>query len=266
MRTLLFVPADRPDRFEKALASGADAVIVDLEDAVAPEAKAFAREELARWLHPGRRVLVRINAPGTDGFDADLSILKLPGVRGVVLPKAEHARDVRRVAASTAGVVLPLIETALGMRNAYTIASIRGVDRLLFGTIDFQLDMGMEGDDTELLFFRSRLVWISRLAGLPSPVDGVSLSVDSTEQLLSDTRRARALGFGGKMCIHPRQVAVVNAAFAPSARSVEWARRVVAAAAHAGGAAIKLDGRMIDRPVLLRAHGVLEEVSKREAR
>jgi len=266
MRTLLFVPADRPDRFEKALASGADAVIVDLEDAVAPDAKASAREELARWLHPERQVLVRINAPGTDWFDADLSILKLPGVRGVVLPKAEHVRDVRRVAACTSGLVLPLVETALGMRSAYRIASIKGVARLLFGTIDFQLDTGIEGDDTELLFFRSKLVWISRLAGLPSPVDGVSLSVDSGEQLRTDTRRARALGFGGKMCIHPRQVAVVNAAFAPSAQAVEWARRVVAAAAHAGGGAVKLDGQMIDRPVLLRAHGVLEDIRRGEAR
>jgi len=263
MRSLLFVPADRPDRFENALGSGADAVVIDLEDAVAPAAKDLAREGLMRWLGPERHVMVRINPPGSDWFDADLAVLRLPGVRGVVLPKAERARDVRHVAAAcAAGVVLPLVETALGMRNAHRIASVQGVDRLLFGTIDFQLDMGIEGDDTELLFFRSKLVWISRLAGLPSPVDGVSPSVDAAERLLRDARRARALGFGGKLCIHPRQVPVVNAGFAPSAQAIAWARRVVEAASFGRGGALQLDGRMIDRPVLLKAHRVLEEVDR----
>jgi citrate lyase subunit beta/citryl-CoA lyase len=265
MRSMLFVPGDRPERFEKACASGADGVIVDLEDAVAPQAKAEARERLAQWLSPQRDVFVRINAPRSPWFEADLRLVRLPGVRGVVLPKAERVEDIEEVAAASAsGRVLPLIETALGVHLAVALAAARGVDRLLFGTIDFQLDMRIGGDDLELLHFRSHLVLASRLAGLPPPVDGVCKALDDPERLVRETRRARALGFGGKLVIHPRQVAVVNAAFAPTAEEIAWARRVLSASASAQGAAMQLDGQMVDRPVLLEAQRILSQVNQGE--
>jgi citrate lyase subunit beta/citryl-CoA lyase len=266
-RSYLFVPADRPERFDKACAAGADAVIVDLEDAVPLSAKDDARAALAGWLSPAHQVLVRINAADTIWFDADLALCAHPGVAGVVLPKAEQGADIARVAAC-GGVaqtmpVLPLVETAAGFANLSAVASAPGVQRLLFGSIDFKLDLGIEGDREELLFFRSQIVLASRLARLQAPVDGVSTGIGASAsdaaQLADDARHARRLGFGGKLCIHPRQLAAVNAAFSPSEAEIEWAGRVLAAAAGAQGAAVALDGRMIDRPVILNAQRILSQ-------
>lgn len=258
-RSYLFVPADRPERYAKALASGADAVIVDLEDAVAPAAKERARATLAAWLDSGGAgIVVRINAAASPEFDADLAIAARPGVVAVVVAKAERVEGLARVrAAAPAAALLPLIETAAGIDRVREIAGAPGVQRLVFGSIDLQLDLGVEGDGDELLVFRSALVLASRLAGLDAPVDGVSTAIDDAAALDADTRRARRLGFGAKLCIHPRQVAVVHAAFAPSADELAWAGRVVAAAAAAAGGAVAVDGRMVDRPVLLRAQALL---------
>jgi citrate lyase subunit beta/citryl-CoA lyase len=258
-RSYLFVPADRPERYAKALASGADAVIVDLEDAVAPAAKERARAMLAAWLDGGGAgIVVRINDAASPEFDADLAIAARPGVVAVVVAKAERVEGLARVrAAAPAAALLPLIETAAGIDRVREIAGAPGVQRLVFGSIDLQLDLGVEGDGDELLVFRSALVLASRLAGLDAPVDGVSTATDDAAALDADTRRARRLGFGAKLCIHPRQVAVVHAAFAPSADELAWAGRVVAAAAAAAGGAVAVDGRMVDRPVLLRAQALL---------
>ncbi len=256
-RSYLFVPADRPERYAKALASGADAVIVDLEDAVAAAAKDLARASLAAWLDGGGSgIAVRINDATSAAFDADLAIAARPGVVAVVVAKAEGAAGLARVrAAAPAAALLPLIETASGIDRLGEIAAAPGVQRLVFGSIDLQLDLGVEGDGDELLMFRSQLVLASRLAGLDAPVDGVSTAIDDAATLDADTRRARRLGFGAKLCVHPRQVAAVHAAFAPSADELAWAERVVAAGD--GGGAVAVDGRMVDRPVLLRAHALL---------
>ena len=258
-RSYLFVPGDRPERYAKALASGADAVIVDLEDAVAPAAKDSARASLAAWLDAGHGpVVVRINDAASAAFAADLAVVARPGVSAIVLAKAERVADLARVrAAAPAAALLPLIETAAGIAAAREIAASPGVQRLLFGSIDLQLDLGIEGDGDELLLFRSELVLASRLAGLAAPVDGVSTAIDDAAALAADTRRARRLGFGAKLCIHPRQIAAVHDAFAPSAGERAWAERVVAAAAAARGGAVAVDGRMVDRPVLLRAEALL---------
>ena len=130
----------------------------------------------------------------------------------------------------------------------------------MFGTIDFQLELGIDGDGDELLAFRSQLVLASRLAGIQAPVDGPCTSWDDTDLVASDARRACKLGFGGKLCIHPKQVASVNAAFSPSEVEVTWARKVVEAAKRSGGAAVAVDGKMIDRPVILKAERLLREV------
>ena len=258
-RSYLFVPANRPERFDKACAAGAGAVIIDLEDAVVPAEKVAARAALRDWLSASKSVLIRINSADTEWFRDDLALCSLPGVAGIVLPKAERAEHLRIVADAGALKILPLIESAQGFAQLAEIAQQPRVQRLIFGSIDFQLDLGIEGEDDALLFFRSQLVLQSRLANILSPVDGVSVGIDDFDQLGIDTQRARRLGFGAKLCIHPKQVEIVNSAFRSDAASVAWASKVVAAAEKAGGAAVAVDGKMVDLPVLLKARAILEE-------
>jgi citrate lyase subunit beta/citryl-CoA lyase len=263
-RSYLFVPGDRPDRFDKALAAGADAVIVDLEDAVAPERKDAARTAIGNWLCAGKPIVLRINADTSEWFDADLQLARAPGVAGILLPKAERIdRALQAICAATGKYLLPQIETAQGFANARALAAAHGVQRLLFGTLDFQLDLGIDGEGDELAYHRSEMVLVSRLAGIQPPVDGPCTALDDAAQLTADARRAKRMGFGGKLCIHPKQVAHVNAAFAPSADELTWARRVMAAAAESKGAAVALDGRMVDRPVILRAEQIIREAARR---
>jgi citrate lyase subunit beta/citryl-CoA lyase len=260
-RSYLFVPADRPDRYEKALAAGAGAVIVDLEDAVAPDAKDAARETLIRWLSRApAQVLVRVNGGETEWFADDLAVCGHASVAGVVLPKAERRADLAHASAIAAGRRLyPLIETAAGYEAMRTLASAPGVERLVFGSIDFQVDLGIGGEGDALLMFRSQMVLASRLAGIRAPVDGVSTAIDDGEALRADAERARRLGFGAKLCIHPKQVAIVERAFAPSEAEREWARRVLDASARAKGGVVAVDGRMVDKPVMLRARAILDD-------
>ena len=264
LNSLLFVPASRPERIAKALDAGADAVIVDLEDAVAPADKDNARAALAAVLDPARPVMLRVNAADTSWFPADLELLAHPGIAAVVLPKAEHAEDVAVVHHAAGGrPVLPLIESAPGFEQRLALAHAEGVQRLVFGQIDFQADMGMRATEDELLPFRVALVLVSRLAGIAPPIDGPTTAFDDGALLRADAQRARRLGFGGKLCIHPRQVAVVNECFTPSADEVAWAHRVIAADAAAGGAAVAVDGKMVDRPVVLRAQSILVDAAAR---
>ncbi len=263
-RSYLFVPGHRPERFDKAMAAGPDAVVLDLEDAVPAADKAVARQAVSAWLR-GRggaaagaaQIVVRINAADTPQAEADIAACH-SGVHGVMLPKSERAADLANLAVALPGLaLLPLVETAAGIAALPTLAAAPGVQRLVFGSIDFQHDLGIEGDGEELLFFRSQLVLHTRLAGLAAPVDGVCTRFDEPETVRSETQRARRLGFGAKLCIHPRQLAPVHEAFAPSAAQVDWARRVLAVAAGSGGAAVALDGAMVDRPVILRAQAIL---------
>jgi citrate lyase subunit beta/citryl-CoA lyase len=255
-RSFLFVPGDRPERFEKAWAAGADMVIIDLEDAVSAARKALAREAAAQWLSPARPVALRINAHDTEWFEDDLMLCSDPGVAAVMLPKAEQAEPVQRLhEAAPAAAIWPLVESAAGIAALASLAGLPGVQRLAFGSIDFQLDTGIE--DEELLVFRSQIVLASRVAGLMAPIDGVTTRFDDLAAVRDDARRARRLGFAGKLCIHPRQVAVVHEVFAPSADELAWAGRVMQAARQADGAAVALDGNMIDKPVIARARAVL---------
>jgi len=260
----LFVPADRPERIAKARASGADAVIVDLEDAVAPEAKVRAREALAALLDEAAPLVVRINAAGTPWFDDDLELCRHPGVAAIMLPKAEGIDAVCTVVETTYQDVLPIIESARGLKEIHSIASVPGVIRLAFGSVDLALDLGIDcdpdGAEIELLAFRSQLVLASRLAGLAAPVDGVSTAIDDLQRLQADTERSRRLGFGAKLCIHPKQLATVQAVFTPTPERLDWARRVCKAFASAGGAAVAVDGQMVDLPVVQRARAVLRSV------
>ncbi|MBL0173028.1 MAG: CoA ester lyase [Gemmatimonadaceae bacterium] len=266
VRTLLFVPGDRPERFDKAAASGADAIVLDLEDAVAASNKVLARESVVAWLRnavvtDGPLRIVRVNARGTPWFEDDVSALRDIGVHGVMLPKCEQPFDLDTL--PDVGL-WPLIESARGLANATAIGAVPGVQQLVFGSLDFQLDLGIESDadETELAPYRAQLVLASRLAGLAAPVDGVTIALNDDAALANATRRAMREGFGAKLCIHPRQVPVVHAAMHPGAVAIAHARRVLEAAAAADGAAVAVDGMMVDRPVIRRAQSVLARAER----
>ncbi|WP_233838766.1 HpcH/HpaI aldolase/citrate lyase family protein [Paraburkholderia sp. ZP32-5] len=261
-RSLLFVPGNRPERFAKALDSGADAVIVDLEDAVAPDEKYEARAALAEWLTPERAVLIRVNARDTRWFDDDAKLGKLPGVAGIVLPKAESAHDVIELVSRTKSrmSVFPLIESAQGMMNAQEIASAPFVHQLLFGTLDFCADMNLAHDEDALNHFRVHLTMISRVAGIHAPIDGVTPAIDDEQALHAHTVNARRLGFAGELCIHPKQVKTVNDGFLPTESEIAWAMLVMESSENAKGAVVTVDGKMVDRPVVMRARSILDSV------
>jgi citrate lyase subunit beta / citryl-CoA lyase len=260
-RSYLFVPGNRLDRFAKAWQSGADAVILDLEDAIPVAQKDQAREAVAAWLSRERPTYVRINGPGTPWFERDLEAVRKSGIMGIVLPKAEHPEQIAQVVASLIDEarVLPILETALGVWNALALAQIPGVERVAFGAIDFQLDTGITGEHEELLYARSRLVLASRVAGILPPVDGVTTALDDIARLQGDVEHARRLGFGGKLCIHPNQVETINRGFVPTNVEIAWARRILEAAEASGMGALQLDGQMIDRPVIERARMIMAQ-------
>lgn len=266
-RSFLFVPADRLDRLPKALASGAQAVIIDLEDAIAPTAKAAAREALARaWrglaAEERPRLLVRINAAATPWHEADLALLRqlaALGLGAAMLPKAEAATVIERITRTVPAAVLPLVESAAGLHALDDLAHARGVARLVFGHLDFQGDTGLQcgADERELDSVRLAFTLASRRAGLPAPVDGVTTALGDAERLAADIGRGRRLGFGGKLCIHPTQVAAVNEGFGPTPAERQWALRVLSASQSHEAGAFQLDGQMVDAPVLQRARSYL---------
>ncbi|GAB1821571.1 HpcH/HpaI aldolase/citrate lyase family protein [Herbidospora sp. RD11066] len=247
VRAALFVPGDRPDRFPKAAAAGADAIILDLEDAVAPAAKVRARAEVRAWLAAGGPGLVRINACGTEWHTDDVALVEEFGC-AVMIPKAESPEDVF-------GTAYPLIETATGLLNAREICAAPGVVAPAFGSVDLAAQLGVDPADRMALWhFRSTLVLAAASAGVDPPLDGVTTDLTSPEALRDDAAHAAALGFGGKLCIHPKQIAPVVAAFTPSAEHLAWAREVLAAST--GGVGV-VRGQMIDKPVVDRARRLL---------
>ncbi len=214
--TFLLVPADRPEQFAPACASGADAVVIDLGDAVAAGAKGRARDALATWLaSPAGRaphvpVLVRVNCVHSGCFGDDLVLCHQPGIAGIVLPRAERVNDV--ASASSTAPLFPMIETAVGFSRLAEIAAAPRVQLLLFGAAPFRADLGIMDDRDGLLYFRSQIVLASRLAGLQRPIDGASPGSEAEQA----AHQAWRLGFGGKLCADATQVAAVAAAFAPS--------------------------------------------------
>jgi citrate lyase subunit beta/citryl-CoA lyase len=266
-RSFLFVPGNRPERFPKALASGADAVIIDLEDAVPLDAKETARSALlSAWTDldaaERARLMVRVNPAGTPWHEADLAaVASLTGLGALMLPKAENAQQVEQAFRTSSALVLPLIESAEGVGQMDAIARAAGTLRLGLGHIDLQADLGVRcgPDEAELAPVRLAMVVASRRAGLPAPVDGVTTATQDAEVLAFDAQRSRRFGFGAKLCIHPAQVAGVHQALAPTQAECDWARRVLAAEVAAGGGAFSVDGKMVDPPVLLLARSLLRE-------
>ncbi|MRX06481.1 CoA ester lyase [Pseudoduganella sp. FT25W] len=267
VHSYLFVPANRPERFSKAIQSGANAVIIDLEDSVGAQDKSEGRNSLTNWLDSAEAresavpILVKVNCVNSGCFGEDLRACRRPDVAGLVLPKAERVDDI--ASASAGAPVYPLVETALGFSRVNDLARAPRVQRLLFGAIDFKHDMGIDGDRDELLFFRSQVVLASKIAGILSPVDGVTTEIDDLEKIADDAAYTKRLGFGGKLCIHPNQVPIVNRTFVPSADELKWANRILAAAEASRGGAVALDGRLIDRPMVLTAKRIIEDSRRR---
>jgi citrate lyase subunit beta/citryl-CoA lyase len=260
----LFVPASDPRRVDKALASDAHAVIVDLEDAVAETAKDDARRLVARRLRAprpgGGAQLVRINALDTPYARADLEALDGLALDGVVVPKAEP-QPMQGLAPSGPPVVA-LVETATGLRRAFETANRPRVAMLMLGVVDLALALGITAgpDGRELLHARSALVVDSVAAGLGGPIDGPCTAIGDEGALRAETAAAKALGYAAKACIHPSQLAVVHDVFAPSPEELARARRIVAAADEAtaaGRGAVAVDGQMVDAPVVARARRLL---------
>lgn len=257
-RSLLFVPGSRPDRFEKAAEAGADVVVLDLEDAVRPDEKELALQHVVEWLASGRWAVVRINGIGTPWHEAEISALAPIGC-GVMVPKAEDANALAGLAEHWECGLVALVETARGVQVLDAVAAAPGVERIALGTIDLAAELGVDPASwPALAYARGRVVAASSAAKLPAPIDGVTTAVADAKRLTSDALAARELGFGGKLCIHPRQVQAIHQAFHPRAEEISWAKRVVAASS-AGGVTV-VDGAMIDAPVVRRARAILSRV------
>ena len=261
LRSALFVPASAPERHPRAFAAGADAVILDLEDSVAPAAKDSARHALTeRDGDTPALALVRINAPRTPAGREDLAALPLMGAAGIVVPKADpEALD---IAAQPGLPLVALIETAAGILGAVEIAAHPAVATVMLGPLDLGVDLGVSEthDGDELIAARSQIVIAAAAAGKRGPLDGPCLVPRDELALARETERARRLGFSGKACIHPAQVAAVNRAFSPTREELEWARRVLDVFdGEAEGGAVLVDGEMIDEPVAGRARKILAQ-------
>lgn len=281
LRTALFVPATRPDRVDKALSAGADVVIIDLEDAVAQAMKSEARETARKKLmeHAQGKLMVRVNALGSGHNRKDLDSIVGASLTGVMLPKVESSEHIREIHERLLGyerssgmppgslAVVALIESARGVQNIYRIMSetTQPARMLLaaFGAADYSLDLGinMSRDGAELHYPRSRIAVACRAAGKEPPIDTpFMIDLKDLDALRSDARRAKQLGFQGKLCIHPSQVAPCNEIFSPTAEEILYARRVVEAfekSEAAGMGALQLDGKFIDYPVVERSRRII---------
>ncbi len=281
IRTALFVPGNRPDRIVKAFGTGADVVIIDLEDAVPLSEKESSRinvrEKVAESVD--RMILVRTNALVSDFVDGDLDEAIVEGVNGIILPKVEKADDISKINKLLLEVeknrslhegsirVFPLIESAAGVQHIYDILSTKTkperIYTVMFGAADYTLDMGIEMTmgGNELFYARSRIAIACRAAGIAPPVDTpFMIDLKNTGALISDARRAKELGFQGKLVIHPNQVEPCNRIFSPLPEEIKKAEKIVKAfeeAEAAGMGAIQLEGTFIDYPVVKRSKDIL---------
>ncbi len=282
IRSALFVPGNQPDRVDKAVATIADRVIIDLEDAVAISQKAQTRALVRDKVidHKDRRVLARINGLETDFIMGDLEAVVVNELGGLMLPKTENSHQVGEIdrllvdlekkqglAAGNTAVIL-LVESALGVQNIFQITSAAAeLNReflIALGAADYALDMGIEitKDGAELIYPRSRIALACRAAGIAQALDTpFMIDLKDIEALKDDAARAKKLGFQGKLCIHPNQIEPVHLIFTPTAEEISFARRVVETfeAEEAGGsAAILVDGKFVDYPVVERARRILQ--------
>lgn len=279
-RSYLYAPLSNERILAKVLSRGADAIVLDLEDGVAAADKDRAREALSGFLDglpdARPRILVRINRDGEGWSEADLDAAVRAGVDELSLPKAESATAVAAVAdqiqeLEVAGGLDPgsiglhlLLESAAGVTAVETLAQQPRVRRFGIGAADLAADLGILGTPhpNALDHVRGRVVLASRAAGIEAPVDAVHTDLDDLDGLEAAAVRARGFGFGGKSAVHPAQVEVINRVFLPSDDEIAWARRVVEAATNHADGAIRLDGDLIDAPIVSRARALLSLVSE----
>ena len=289
IRTALFVPGDRPDRIDKAVNSGTDAVIIDLEDAVAVSQKDKARnaaKEKIKQFGKDNFIIVRVNAESAGLLEKDLNEIVREGLSAIMLPKVEdysdikHADTVLEESERKKGIevgqtkLFPLVESAKGIENISGILSSGGNSSRLFtvafGAADYTLDMGIEMtvEGTELLYPRSRIAIACISAGIRPPLDTpFMIDIKNVEMLEADAKRARQLGFGGKLCIHPVQIDPCNKIFSPTEKEIDYAKKVIHTFEHAekgGTAAVQLDGKFIDYPVFKRSQSIVNLASQLE--
>lgn len=260
--SFLFVPGDRPERFPKAVASGADVLVIDLEDAVGPDNKAKARDCVADWLAQGNTAMVRVNAMDTPWYEDDMAVVAAYPQASVMLPKADAYSATHTLGLLPRCRLVALLETIDGYMNLASLAKVSGLQRIAFGSVDFSTESGISDTGHALAAVRTQIVLASRHAGLPAPIDGVSLELQDEDLMRMAAQESKSLGFGGKLCIHPRQVAAVNEAWRPGEVEIGWARRVVDAFRKSRGNATSVDGQMIDKPVYERAAQILEHAAK----
>jgi len=281
-RSALFVPGDRPDRVDKAVKTPADMVIIDLEDAVPVatkiETRAKVRDKILQYKK--HKVIARVNGLDSQFIRGDLDALVVEGLSFMMVPKvedAEHIREINRLLAAAEkknGIpvgsisIIPLIESAAGIENAFRIVSAKTEPcRLLtvaFGAADFTLDMGIEITKTaeELIYPRARLAVACRAAGIAPPIDSPFMSdLNDMQALEADTKRAKQFGYQGKLCIHPKQVEVCNRIFSPTKEEIEYAQKVIQAfdeSEAAGTGVILVEGKFVDYPVVELAKRILK--------
>ena len=285
-RSFLFCPGNHPRKVAKVFDAGADAVILDLEDAVAVSEKAATRSPVvaALGVPRGCRGYVRVNALDTGFSFGDLEAVVAPGVDGIVLPKVESATDIAKVdwligeleaarGLPVGGIdLMPILETGPGIANARAICAAGGrLRRVSFGAGDYARDMGLDWtrDEAEFGHARAEIALASRIAGLEPPIDTVWVDLADGEGLAASAARVKAMGFQGKLCIHPAQIEPVHRVFTPSAEEIARAEKIVAAfegAEAEGSASIQVDGQFVDYPIVARARRVLALAAAAAAR
>jgi citrate lyase subunit beta/citryl-CoA lyase len=267
-KAFLFVPANRPERFMKALDTGAH-IIVDLEDAVSVSEKAKARECITQNLLPlfpefGSRIVIRMNNLNTNEAALDLELIKTLPLQTLIHPKTENTQQLDHISTflKADSYIVPMVESAQGIDQLRNIAAHPKTLRLTLGNIDLQADLGFlcDASESELQPLRFQMTVLSRLFDLAPPIDGVTTDLHSEEQLLANLKRARGIGFLGKLCLHPKQIATTLQFYRPSDEEISNAQKIVAAFESVKGGAVQLDGKMIDRPVFLLAQRLLQSV------
>lgn len=275
-RSWLFVPCNSERRLKKAESLDADIIIYDLEDAVALEEKEKARMACVKALADSdKNVVVRVNSMDTPYFNEDVRALfqnRFPALKGIMLPKAADAEQIKEMeslmeryeqqtGAKGELEIIPLIESALGLHNSFEIAKASTrIRRLAFGAVDYALDVNVKisNDGKELLYARSQLVNSSRAAGIGSPVDTVYVDFNNKEGMAAESKKAHHIGFGGKLVIHPGQIAIVNAEFSPSQQEIQESAEILEAVERMGGSAFQLNGKMVDEPIIKKARKITE--------
>lgn len=277
-RSWMFVPGADSKKIEKVQQLPVDVIIYDLEDAVANSKKESARIGVREALQNNQTHynVVRVNSVDTPYFEDDVKEIISNGLHGIMLPKSEtkeqllfledivRREEERRNLKHTIEII-PLIESALGVHNAEQIASAsRRVKCLAFGSVDYVLDIGAEltKEGDELLYARSHLVNVSRVAGIQQPIDAVYIDFNDLEGLKKETKLVKSLGFQGKLIIHPKQIVTVNNLFSPSIEEVEHSKNIVEAYEESiknGLGAVQVNGKMVDYPVVERAKKLLEK-------